>query len=307
MHDVIIIGAGPAGLTAALYAGRFRLSTMVFERLSAGGQIILSPTIENYPGFPQGIATFDLIEKFKTQVEEVGVTMSSGEVMRFEPIVIGKQPCFTVVTEDASFESKSVIIAAGANPRRLGVKGEDALIGRGVSYCATCDAPLFKNKEVVIVGGGDRAIEEAIFLSGYCKKVMVVHRRAALRASKILEEKARAIATIEFVLEYVVEEVIGNQKVEAVALRKVSTGSVMRRDCDGVFICVGIEPNTGFIKNLLHLDAHGFIITDQTMQTSLSGVFACGDCRQKSLYQVVSACSDGAIAADSAHKYLLNL
>jgi len=302
MHDLIIVGAGPAGLTAALYAGRFRLGTLVFEKISAGGQILLSPSIDNYPGFPGSLATDELISRFKKQAEEVGISIESKEVLGIKQVTDG----FQVDTSEGIFQTKTVIIATGAQPKRLDAKGEARLTGRGVSYCGTCDGPLFKDKEVVVIGGGDRAIEDALFLTSYAKKVSLIHRRNEFRASKILVEKAKLNPRINFILESVVEEITGENKVEAVKLKNALTNEKREISCQGVFIFVGIIPNTEFIKNLLDRDEFGFIITDQEMRTSRTGIFACGDCLKKSLYQVVTACGEGATAADAAYKYLLN-
>jgi thioredoxin reductase (NADPH) len=304
MHDLIIIGAGPAGLSAALYAGRFRLKTLLFEKLSCGGQIILSPEIENYPGFPGGISTYELVEKFKKQVQDLGLTVENEEVLGIEK---GQSPHIAVKTATGTVPCRTLIIATGARPKRLGVKGEDRLIGRGVSYCATCDGPLFRDKDIVLVGGGDRAIEEAIFLSGYARKIYLVHRRQELRASSILAEKLKRIPHIEPVFENTLEEIFGQDKVEGVKVKGVKSNQEKKIACQGVFIFVGIEPNTEWVKNILETDAAGFIMTDERMSTSSAGIFAAGDCRKKSLYQVITACADGAVAADSAHKYLLNL
>jgi thioredoxin reductase (NADPH) len=303
MHDVIIIGAGPAGLTAALYAGRFKLDTLIFEKISAGGQILLSPSIENYPGFPEGVSTFELIDKFKKQVEGLGLKLESKEVLE----VIPEGKFYRVKTQEGDFEAKTVVIASGAQPKKLGVKGEDKLTGRGVSYCGTCDGPLFRDKEIIVVGGGDRAIEDALFLTAYSRSVYLVHRRDAFRAAGILVDKARANPKIKFVLDSVVEEISGENKVEAARIKNVKTQQISEISCQGIFIFVGIIPNTAFIKNVLERDDFGFIITDQAMRSSKEGIFACGDCVKKSLYQVVIACGEGAVAADSAHKYLLKL
>ena len=305
MYDVIIIGAGPAGLTAALYAGRYRLNALVLEQLSVGGQIILSSTIENFPGFPGGISTEELIERFKKQTEELQIKVAIEEVKEVIFALQLKNSLYNINTSCASYQTRSVIIASGAQPKRLGAQGEEKLIGRGVSYCATCDGPLFKNKEVVVIGGGDKAIEEALFLTSYASLVCVIHRRDTLRASKILEEKARANEKIRFVLDSVVEKVKGSDKVEAVKIKNVKTGSTSLLNCQGVFIFVGVLPNTDFLKRKLEMDENGFIITDQELQTSQKGVFACGDCRKKSLYQVINACGEGAVAAASVQRYLI--
>jgi thioredoxin reductase (NADPH) len=298
MYDLIIIGAGPAGLTAALYAARFRLETLILEKMSAGGQILLSPEIENFPGFPGGITTQELVERFRKQAQDLGAKIEAQQAQEITAEQKLKIPTYNIKTQSDSYQAKGVIVACGAQARRLGVKGEEKFIGRGVSYCATCDGPLFRNKEVAVIGGGDRAIEEAHFLSGYAQKIFLIHRRSELRASRILEERARANTKISFILDSVVEEIQGVNKVEALKIKNTKTNSFRQLSCAGVFIFVGITPNTPFLKNLLETDREGFIITDEKMQTSRPGIFACGDCRKKSLYQVV--------AADAAHKYLLN-
>ncbi|MBI4982956.1 MAG: thioredoxin-disulfide reductase [Candidatus Omnitrophica bacterium] len=305
IYDLVIIGAGPAGLTAAIYAGRYRLKTIVLEKIGCGGQIVLSQTIENYPGFPGGILTHELIDKFKKQVDELGVEIVSEEVVEIVQSSQLKEPIYSIKTKDSFYEARTVIIASGAQPKRLGVAGEQALTGRGVSYCGTCDGPLFKNKEIVVVGGGDRAIEEAIFLTTYANKVSVIHRRDKLRASEILEERARKNPKISFILDTVIDEIVGKDRVEAVKIHNVKTNVVTNIVCQGVFVFVGILPNTAFLKNQLQLDELGFVITDEQMQTLKQGVFACGDCRKKSLYQVVNACGEAAVAAYSAERYLL--
>jgi len=304
MYDLIIVGAGPAGLTAALYAGRYRLNTLVLEKMSVGGQIILSSTIENFPGFPGGISTVELMERMHQQIRELNISVELDEVLKITSDLKSKQPVYNIITAGKSYQAKCVIIATGAQPKRLDIEGEAKLIGRGVSYCATCDGPLFKDKEIVVIGGGDRAIEEAIFLTGYAKKVTLIHRRNQLRASAILVEKANRNPKINFILESVADEIIGKDKVEGVRIKNVATNSETNLPCQGIFIFVGIKPNTGSFKDILKLDELGFIITDQDLNTSLVGVSACGDCRKKSLYQVVTACAEGATAAALTHKYL---
>ena len=305
MYELIIIGAGPAGLTAGLYAGRYRINTLILEKINVGGQILSSPTIENFPGFPTGIGTQELIERFKKQVDELGVNIEMEEVL--EIVAKSKDSIYEVKAKEKKYQTKSIIIATGAQPKRLNIEGEERLIGRGVSYCGTCDGPLFRDKDIAVIGGGDRAVEEVIFLSGYAKKVNLIHRRNELRASGILQEKAQKNPKINFVLESVVEEIIGQNRVEGLKVKNTKTESVTTIACQGVFISVGIKPDTDFIKNQLHLDESGFIITDQDLKTSCEGIFASGDCRKKSLYQVISACSEGATAADSAQKFLLKL
>jgi thioredoxin reductase (NADPH) len=307
MPELIIIGAGPAGLTAGLYAGRFRINTLILERMLPGGQIILSSTIENFPGFPGGVSTQELIDRLKKQVEDAGVDIINAEAEEISRDVNSNLPGYAINAGSQSYETKAVIIASGARFKRLGVKGEDRLIGRGVSYCGTCDGPLFKGKEIVVVGGGDRAIEEAIFLASYASKVTVIHRRQELRASAILQEKVKANPGISFILHSVIEEISGENKVEAVRIKNLKSGTFSAIPCQGAFIFVGIKPETDFVQKLLKVDGSGFIITGQDMQGSQPGIFACGDCRAKSLYQVVNGCGEGAVAADSAHKYLLEL
>lgn len=307
MYDLIIIGAGPAGLVAGLYAGRFGLNTLIFEKINIGGQIILSPIIENFPGFPGGISTSELVDKFKKQIDQVGVPIIMEEATEIVTDTKSGVPVYSVKTQDNTYETNTLIIATGAYSKKLGVAGEDRLVGRGVSYCGTCDAPFFRDKEIVVVGGGDRAVEETIFLAGYAKKVTLVHRRREFRASKILEEKAKENPKINFMLDSVIEEVVGEKKVEGIKIKNIRTASASIYPCEGVFIFVGIKPNTDFVRNLLQLDESDFIITNQDMKTSRDGMYACGDCRKKSLYQVISACGEAAVAADSVHKYLLNL
>lgn len=306
-YELIIIGAGPAGLTAGIYAGRFRLNCLILEKMNPGGQIVLSSDIENYPGFPGGIATQDLVDKFKKQVDDVGVKIVNDEVTEITRSFKFKTPLYHLKTDGNSYETRSIIIASGAHSKRLGVGGEEELTGRGVSYCGTCDGPLFRNKEVVVVGGGDRAIEEAIFLTRYARKVTVVHRRQELRASKILEEKARANEKIVFVLDSAIEKITGIGRVEGVEIKNVKSGAISAISCQGVFIFVGIIPNAAFLKGLIRLEEGGFVAADDNLATSCAGIFACGDCRKKNLYQVINACGEGAVAADSAHKYLLTL
>ncbi len=314
-YDLIIIGAGPAGLTAALYAGRFRLKTLVLEKMVPGGQIILSSTIENFPGFPGSLSTQELIDRLKRQVNDLGINMRNEESLKIETESVpdakteaapdAKNFIYKVKTGEKTYQAKTIIIATGAQSKRLGIKGEDRLIGKGVSYCATCDGPLFRGKDVAVIGAGDRAIEEAIFLSSYAQSVTVIHRRQELRASGILQEKAKQNPKIKFILDSIVEEIVGQDKVEAVKIKNAKTNMLSSLSCQGIFIFAGISPNSAFLKNQIEMDEAGFIITDQQMQTSREGIFACGDCRKKSLYQVITACGEAAVAADSAHKYLL--
>ncbi|HOU36912.1 MAG TPA: thioredoxin-disulfide reductase, partial [Candidatus Omnitrophota bacterium] len=300
MLDCVIIGAGPAGLTAGLYAGRYRMSAVILEKLSPGGQIMLSPDIQNFPGFPGGIATPDLIERMKQQVEDVGVRIEEGEVNAVRIVPQANQPLFTVHYSGRDTQARTVIIATGATWKHLGVPGEEKFIGRGVSYCGTCDGPLFRNKDIVVVGGGDHALEDALYLTKYAASVRLVHRRQGFRAAKILEEKVRNDPKITLVLDSVIEEILGGDKVESVKIRNVKSGEVTTQQCQGVFIFVGISPAAGFVKDIVKTDDAGFIITGDDMQTSVPGIYAAGDCRRKALYQVINGCGDGAVAAHAA-------
>lgn len=307
MLDTIIIGAGPAGLTAGLYAGRYRMNAVVLEKLCPGGQIMLSPDIHNFPGFPGGVTTPELIDRFKKQLDDVGVPIEEAPVSGISADKKDGRQFFTVNCADGKkYESKTVIIATGAGWKHLGVPGEEKFIGRGVSYCGTCDGPLFRDKDIVVVGGGDHALEDALYLSSYASSIHLVHRRQEFRGAKILEEKVRKDPKITLVLDSVIEQIFGDKKVESVSVRNVKTAASSSIPCLGVFIFVGIAPNAVFAKGLVRTDDAGFIITDDAMQTSVPGLYAAGDSRKKTLYQVVNACGEGAVAAHSAHAYLLN-
>ena len=297
MYDVIIIGAGPAGLTAALYAGRSRLKTLVLEKMAVGGRILTSETIENYPGF-MSITSHELMLKMEEQVKALDVQIKSGEALDLDC------EAKTVKVDGTHCKVQAIILATGAKPRKLGAIGEDKFVGRGVSYCATCDAPFFKDKDVVVVGGGNTVAEEAIYLTRFAKSVSIIHRRNEMRASAILQEKLKENKKINFILNSVVEEISGKNSVGSVKVINVDSGAESSVICQGVFIYIGYDPDTGFIKCKLKLDEKGFIITDDAMHTSVDGIFACGDCRKKPLYQVITACGDGAIAAESAYKYI---
>lgn len=299
-YDVIIIGGGPAGLTAGLYASRARLKTLIIESYSVVCQVVTTDQIENYPGFPEGINGFELIDKFKKQAERFGAEFVVSPVKSVKE----SGPGFQVEAEDRVYASSSVIIASGARPKMLNVPGEDSFRGKGVSYCGTCDGALFKDKEVVVVGGGDTALEEAIFLTKFVKKAAVIHRRDALRGTKILQERAFANKKIEFVWDSVVTEIEGAGKVTGVKIKNVKTGALKDFPCDGAFVFVGYTPNTGFLKDIVSLDEAGYITADDNCLTSRPGIFACGDCRKKLLRQVVTAAGDGATAAFACQRYL---
>jgi len=297
IYDVVIVGAGPAGITAGIYAKRARLETVVIEKLGVGGQIVLSDSVENYPGFPE-ISGYDLMQKFEEQAKAFDLEIEDGEV-----IAIRDEGEYKLVkTGDHDYKTRSVIIASGAKSSRLGVKGEEEFIGRGVSFCATCDGFFFRGKDILVVGGGDSAITEALFLSKIVNKVYVAHRRSELRAAKILQERAFANPKIEFVWNSVVEEITGKDAVEGVILRDVVTRDRSELAVSGVFMYVGLVPNTEFTD--AKKDDAGFIQTDEQLATSIPGVFAAGDCRTAQRRQVATAVGDGALAAVSAERYL---
>lgn len=298
MYELIIIGAGPAGLTAALFAGRFRLKTLLLEKMVVGGRILMSESIENFPGFAGGISTQELISRMQEQIKPLGIKIEYEEVSEID----GKSK--TIKAGTNSYKGSAVIIATGARPRKLGVPGEEKLTGRGVSYCATCDAPLYKEKNVVVVGGGDAVAEEALYLARFAKKVSIIHRREQMRASQILQERLKENKKIDFLLGKVITQICGSTEVESIKIKDVGTSQEKNFNCDGVFIFIGNEPETEFLKSKLKLDEKGFIITDDNMAASVEGIFACGDCRKKSLYQVITACGEAATAADSAYKYI---
>ena len=307
MDDLIIIGAGPAGLTAALYAGRAKLKTRILEKCSLGGQVLLTESIENFPGIYQ-MNSSDWIEVLKKQLADLkDVQIQEGvSVQKTER----EASFFKIHISDQGdgakniLETKSVVIATGAQPKRLGIKGEKELTGHGVSYCATCDGPFFKGKDVVLVGGGDTALEEALYLRKFAKKVTILHRRNALRATAILQERVKSDNKIQLKLEAVPLEILGETRVSGIKIKNIQNNAEEILSCDGVFIFVGFLPDTDFLKGFLKLNGAGFIVTDETMLSSCPGVFACGDSRQRPFHQIVTACAEGAIAAFSVNKFL---
>lgn len=306
-YDVVIIGGGPAGLTAGIYASRAGLKTLLIESFTVAGQAVITDLIENYPGFPDGTNGFELIDKFKKQAEKFGVEFSVGHVKSVKERIEDKMKFFQVETEDKTYESLSVIIASGARPKYLEVPGEEALRGKGVSYCATCDGPLFKDKEVVVIGGGNSAIEEAIFLTKFAKKVIVVHRRNQLRADHILQQRAFSNKKLEFIWDSVVIGVIGKKTVSSIKVQNVKTKNEIELMCQGVFVFVGYMPNTEFLKGFVEMDEHNAIIVDSNMKTSQEGIFAAGDCCKKLLRQIVTAAGEGATAAFASQMYVEEL
>ena len=299
-YDVAIIGGGPAGLSAAIYAARGGLKTVLFEKALIGGQIVVTAEVENYPGFEQNVTGFDIIEKMQQQAERFGTDIKLEEVK-----AIGLEGlCKIIETSNGTYKVQSVIMATGAHPRKLAVPGEEKFTGRGVSYCATCDGALYRNKIVAVVGGGDSAVEEAIFLTKFAKKVYVIHRRNELRAVKIVQDRAFKNEKMEFVLDTVVQAIEGKDFVEKLVIFNKKTNSVSELEVDGVFIYVGIIPSSDLVKSRVEFDPQGFIITDDSMHTELPGVYAAGDVTHKVLRQVVTACSDGATAAFAAEKWI---
>jgi len=299
-YELIIIGGGPAGMAAALYAARARLRVLLIEKMILGGQASTTFFIENYPGFPEGITGMELSERMSEQVRKLGLEILWGGAVS----VKNKKDHKEVTVDGKILTAKAVIIASGSEPAKLGVPGEKEFRGRGVSYCATCDGPFYKDKNILMVGGGNSAIEEALFLTRYASKISIVHRRDELRADKIIAERAMTNPKIYFFWHSVVESITGKEKVEEVVLKDLQSNNKLKVPADGVFIYTGITPNSGLAKDLVKMDKDGFIQTDQNMKTSTEGIFAAGDVRAKSLRQVATAVADGAIAAEAARKYI---
>lgn len=300
IKDIIIIGGGPAGLSAGIYAARADLKTVLLERGMPGGLAASTEFIENYPGFTEGIGGPELAMQMLNQAQRFGLEVKYTNVES----LTRDEHVFTVKTDDEELKAKAVIIATGAKPRMPGYRGEHEFHGRGVSYCATCDGAFFRDKKVAVVGGGDAAVEEAIFLTKFAEKVYIVHRRGELRATKYVQQKAMDNNKIEFVWHSVVEEIKGDATVAGVAVKDVRTGETTTLPIDGIFIYIGHDPSVELVKDMVKLDDKGYIVTDEEMRTSTSGLFAVGDVRSKSLRQVVTAVADGAIAAVAAEKYL---
>ncbi|MEW6229634.1 MAG: thioredoxin-disulfide reductase [Bacillota bacterium] len=298
--EVVVIGAGPAGLAAALYAGRARLSTVVLERGAAGGQAVTTHLIENYPGFPEGITGPDLVQRMEQQARKFGADFRYADVRGIAKSDGG----MLIHSSEGDIHAAAVIVATGTEPMRLGVPGEDRLRGAGVSYCATCDGAFFRDKHVLVIGGGDSAIVEALFLTRFASRVTVVHRRDELRATKVLQEDAFRNARIDFAWNSVVDEILGAEKVDGAVLKDAKTGDKRRIDADGVFIAIGSRPDTEFLSDLVDRDPRGYVLTDDRMRTRTEGLFAAGDVRSKSVRQVVTAVGDGAIAAVEAERYI---
>jgi thioredoxin reductase (NADPH) len=299
-YDLIIAGGGPAGLTAGLYAARAMLRTLLLEKMTPGGQAATTFHIENYPGFPEGISGPDLAQAMENQAKKFGLEVTYGEVKKMS----FQEPLWELEYEDRKFLTKAVIAASGVEPRKLGIPGEETLRGRGVSYCATCDGPFFKDQEIGVVGGGDSAVEEALYLTRFATKVYLIHRRNALRAEKIIQERAFQNPKIEILWDTVVTKVWGDSGVEGLELQNVKTKAARTLKVGGVFFYVGWLSNTEFLKGIVNLDEQGYVVTDDHMATSAPGVFAAGDVRKKLLRQVATAVGDGAMAAFAAGQYI---
>ena len=301
MYDLIIVGAGPAGLAAAIYAARAELNFIVLEKeMMSGGQIINTYEVDNYPGLYH-LGGFDLAMKFREHADALGATFITGEVEKIEETSEGKK---IICKDGTEYETKTVLLSGGAKHRKLEVPGEDKLAGSGVSYCATCDGAFFRGKEVAVVGGGDVAVEDALFLARLCKKVYVSHRRDTFRAAKTLVTRLTETENVEIIYDSVVKEIQGNFKVEALQLQNKKTSEERSISLDGVFIAVGMLPETSNYEGLVEVDATGYIVADETGVTSNPGIFAAGDIRTKALRQVVTAASDGANAIQSIERYL---
>jgi thioredoxin reductase (NADPH) len=302
-YDVIIVGGGPAGLTAGIYARRSKLETLLIEKMAPGGQVLSTHWVDNYPGFPEGLAGYELSDRMRQQAERFGLSITSDEITGASL----EGPEKVIQGVDRHYRTRAVIVASGAVWKKLGVPGEERLAGRGVSYCATCDGPFYQDLEVAVVGGGDSAVQEAVYLTRFVKKVYLIHRRDQLRACRILQEKALTHPKVEPLWKRVVESVEGGDQVEALKIKAVDGSAREVLPVQGVFIYVGIQPNTDWLPGTVQLDAQGFIPTDDRMATNVPGVFAAGDVRRKMVRQISTAVGDAATALLAAEHYLENL
>ena len=300
IYDTVIIGGGPAGYTAALYASRAGLDTLVIEKMSAGGQMALTGEIDNYPGFPEGVDGFTLGANMQAAAERFGAKTEYAEVLSLELAEKVKK----IITSSKTVLAKTVIIATGAEPRELGIKSEKELIGKGVHYCAHCDGRFYKGKTVAVVGGGNSAVSDALYLSRLAKKVYLVHRRDTLRATKIYLDPLKKSENIEFLFDSALIDIIAQPRVTQAKIKDLKNGKENYIDCDGIFISIGRTPTTAFLNGAIPLDPQGYIIADESTRTSVDGVFAAGDVRTKTLRQIVTAVSDGAIAASASEEYI---
>jgi len=302
-YDLVIIGGGPAGLTAGLYAARGRLNAILIEKMVPGGQVVSTDWIDNYPGFPEGISGPDLVQKMTEQAKRFDLNIETNEVTTLDL----SEPIKKITLSDRIITTHTIIIASGAAPKKLGVPGEDAFWGQGVSACATCDGPFYKDSVVAAVGGGDTAIQESLFLTKFAKKIYLIHRRDQLRAAAILQEQALANVKIEFIWDSILTGISGLTNVEKISVQNIKTGDSRELSVDGCFIWVGILPNTAFLPELVEQDEYGFIVVDLNMQTSVPGVYAAGDVRSTPLRQIATAVGDAALATFSAEHYLQKL
>ena len=300
IFEVIIIGGGPGGLTAGLYTSRARLSTLLIESALYGGQMTTTELIDNYPGFPQGVTGDELSRLMEEQAKKFGMETVTEEVVK----VSLEGDMKVVQTNESAYRCEALIICTGTEYRKLGVPGEKEFVGKGVSYCATCDGAFFKDSQIVVVGGGDSALTEALFLTKFAKELTIIHRRDALRGTKIYQERVFANPKIKLLWNSVIQEIKGDSIVQSILVKNVKTGEITELKTEGVFLFVGLSPRTQFLKGLVNLDEAGYIITDENGETSVRGVFAAGDCRKKMLRQVATAVGDGATAAFAAEKYL---
>ena len=303
IYDVVIIGGGPGGYTAALYATRAGLDTVVLEKISAGGQMAQTSQIDNYPGFEDGIDGYELGEKMRAGAERFGAKTIIAEVTEVELSPDIKK----IITSDGTILGKTVIIATGAEHKHLGIENENRFIGRGVAYCAACDGMFYKGKTVAVVGGGNSAVADAVLLSKICEKVIIIHRRDTLKATKIYHDQIKNIKNIEFCWNSTVNKLIGDERISSVEIKNVNTEELSKIDVDAVFISIGRSPVTDIFKGQLNMDKNEYIIADETTKTNIPGVFAVGDVRTKALRQVITAASDGAVAAHFAEQYLAQL
>ncbi|MEM0149788.1 MAG: thioredoxin-disulfide reductase [Candidatus Micrarchaeaceae archaeon] len=303
VEDLIIIGSGPAGLTAALYTAREDFKPLVITGVNAGGQLLLTTTVENFPAFPDGVYGSELIDLMRKQAEKFGSRFIAEDVVSVD---LSTRP-FKIKVSSSEYQAKSIIIATGASARWLGIPSEQRFIGKGVSSCATCDAPFFKNKNVVVVGGGDTAMEDSIFLTKFTNSVTIIHRRDAFRASKIMQERALSNPKIKVIWDSAIDEIIGDSKVTGIKIKNLKTGEISQKDIDGVFVAIGYQPNTKYLAGSLALDDQGYIITKDEVKTDIDGVFVAGDVADRKYRQAITAAGSGAKAALEAREYLQKL
>ncbi|MFN3551018.1 MAG: thioredoxin-disulfide reductase [Endomicrobiia bacterium] len=302
IYDVVIVGGGPSGLSCGIYTSRSLLKTLIISSSIIPAQAVLTDIIENYPGFVEGINGFDFVEKLKQQATKFGCEIISGDVVN-----IIKNDGFELKLTNSEVESvktKAVVVATGRRNKNLGLQKELSLVGKGVSYCAVCDAFLYKDKTVALIGGGDTAFTEAIYISKLVRKLYLVHRRKQFRATKILQQRLFEKDNVEILVPYVVENILGEERLLGIMIKNVETNEIKQLQCDGVFVCIGYLPNTEFVRNLLTVDTEGYIITDENMRTSIDGIFACGDCRSGSVKQVITSAAEGVISALSVIEFI---